>query len=56
MTNEELEQIKHHFGVVAEGLESKIELVAEGHDLLREEIRAFREESRENLGELRSVI
>lgn len=56
MTNEELEQIKHHFSVVAEGLELKIELVAEGHGLLREEIRAFRDESRENLGELRSII
>jgi hypothetical protein len=56
MTDDELEQIKHHFGVVAESLESKIQLVAEGHGLLRDEIRSFREETRESLGDLRSMI
>ncbi len=30
MNNEQMEEIKRHFGVVAEGLEHKIQLVAEG--------------------------
>jgi len=34
-----VDEIKQHFGVVAEGLESKIEIIAEGHALLRAEIK-----------------
>ena len=34
MTREEIDEIKRHFDVVAERLETKIALVAEGHQLL----------------------
>lgn len=34
MTRDEIEEIKRHFDVVAERLETKITLVAEGHLLL----------------------
>ena len=50
-----VEEIKQHFGIVAEGLESKIEVIAEGHALLRVEmkksIEEFRFEVRESFGE-----
>jgi len=46
-----VEEIKQHFGIVAEGPESKIEVIAEGHALLRVEmeksIEEFRSEVRE---------
>ena len=34
MTHEEMEEVKRHFGVVADGLRSDIRLVAEGHAAL----------------------
>jgi len=55
-----VDEIKQHFGIVAEGLESKIELVAEGHAVLRAELNKnideFRSEVRENFGDVRSMI
>ena len=55
-----VDEIKQHFGVVAEGLESKIEIIAEGHALLRAEmknsIKEFRSEVRESFGDVRSMI
>jgi predicted nucleic acid-binding Zn-ribbon protein len=38
MDRETVDEIKRHFGVVAEGLESQIQAVAEGQDLLREQL------------------
>lgn len=34
MNREEMEEIKRYFGVVAEGLERKVQQVAEGHQIL----------------------
>mgnify|MGYP001048057351 CR=1 FL=1 len=60
MDKQAIEEIKQHFGIVAEGLESKIELIAEGHALLRSEMKAnideFRAEVRESFGDVRSMI
>jgi len=55
-----VDEIKQHFGVVAEGLESKIEIIAEGHALLRADIKNsiedFRSEVRESFGDVQSMI
>lgn len=60
MDKKAVEEIKQHFGIVAEGLESKIDLIAEGHALLRAETKAsideFRAEVRESFGDVRSMI
>jgi len=34
MSNEEIEEIKRHFGVVAESLRSDIRQIAEGHAVI----------------------
>ena len=60
MDKQAVDEIKQHFGIVAEGLESKIELIAEGHALLRAEMKTsideFRSEVRESFGDMRSMI
>ena len=38
MRKEEMEEIKRHFGVVAESLRSDIQQIAEGHDVIRREL------------------
>ena len=38
MDSETVEEIKRHFGIVAEDLRSDIRAVAEGQDLLREQL------------------
>lgn len=54
MNHDEAEDIKRHFGVIADGLRSEIRLVAEGHSLLNSkvdsvhrEISEFRQESQD---------
>lgn len=39
-----IEEVKRHFGVIAEALRDDIKLVAGGHDVLRHTIGDFREE------------
>ena len=60
MDKQAVDEIKQHLGIVAEGLESKIELIAEGHALLRSEMKAsideFRAEVRESFGDVRLMI
>ena len=56
MNSDEMEEIKRHFGVVAEGLEQKIQLVAEGHEVIRNEIQEFRNEVKEEFKEVKSMI
>ena len=60
MNPDEMDEIKRHFGVVAEGLEHKIQLVAEGVANLNEkfdrEISAFREENEQAHREILSAI
>lgn len=45
MEKGEIEEIKRYFGVVAEGLRSDIRQVAEGHEVIRNEIQTLREEN-----------
>lgn len=52
MEKGEIEEIKRYFGVVAEGLRSEIRQAAEGHDIIREEIKQFREEVKEEFKEV----
>ena len=60
MDKQAVDEIKQHFGIVAEGLDSKIQLIAEGHALLRAEMKTsideFRSEVRESFGDVRSMI
>ena len=49
MDKQAVDEIKRHFDVVAEGLESKIEIIAEGHAVFRAEMKIC-------FGELRSEI
>ena len=60
MDKQAVDEIKQHFGIVAKGLESKIEIIAEGHALLRVEmakrIEEFRSGVKESFGDVRSMI
>ncbi len=56
MDKQAVDEIKQHFGIVAEGLESKIELIAEGHALLRAEMKAGIGGVTTEIRELRSEV
>ena len=56
MNNDRADEIVRHFDVVAEGLESKIQIVAEGQVMIREELRAFRGEVASEFAEIRSMV
>ena len=56
MSNEEMEEIKRHFGVVAKSVRSDIQLIAEGHAVLRHELQRQREEMRDEFEETRSLM
>ena len=56
MTNDQMEEIKRHFGVVAEGLRNEIRQVAEGHEVIRNEIQTLREENEQAHREILSAI
>lgn len=60
MDHEQTEEIKRHFGVVAEGLARKIQQVAEGvvnlNEKLDREMTALRQEMRTEFGEVKSMI
>jgi hypothetical protein len=53
---EQVEEIKRHFGVIAEALRSDVRLVAEGHSVIRREIQEFRGEVRDELKEVRALL
>jgi hypothetical protein len=55
MEREAVEEIKRHFGVVAEHLEGKIQLLAEGQEVLRREFQEFREEVRAEFREVKAM-
>lgn len=55
MNTEEMEEIKRHFGVVAESLRSDIRQIAEGHATIRHELHGFREEFRDEFKEMRAL-
>ena len=50
------EETKRHFGVVAEGLRTEIQQVAEGHQVIRDEIHALRQENEREHKEILSAI
>jgi len=56
MSNEEMEEIKRHFGVVAESLRSDIQQIAEGHAVIRHELQSQGEEMRDEFKETRSLM
>ena len=56
MSNEEIEEIKRHFGVVAESLRGDIRQIAEGHAVIRHELQSRREEVRDEFKETRALM
>ena len=60
MEREAVEEIKRHFGVVADGLRADIRLLAEGQQALREEFKRdmleFRSEVRAEFQEVKAMI
>ena len=56
MSNEEMEEIKRHFGVIAESLRSDIRQITEGHDIIRRELHIQREELKEEFKETKSLM
>lgn len=56
MNNEEMEESKRHFGVIAESLCSDIQQIAEGHDIIRRELQTQREELKEEFKETKSLM
>ena len=56
MNTEQMEEIKRHFGVVAEALRSDICQIAEGHATIRHELQEHREEIRDEFKELRAPM
>jgi flagellar motility protein MotE (MotC chaperone) len=56
MEREQLEEIKRHFGVVAEALRDDVRQVAEDHAVIRHEIQEFRNEIRDEFREVRSLL
>ncbi|MFQ5544328.1 MAG: hypothetical protein ACE5FY_08275 [Nitrospiria bacterium] len=56
MNDEQMEELKRYFGVVAEGLENKIQLVAEGVANLNEKLARHIEENDEAHREILSAI
>ena len=56
MNGEQIEEIKRHFGVVAEALRSDIRQIAEGHAVIRHELREMRDEFRDEFKEMRALM
>ena len=56
MNSEEMEEIKRHFGVVAESLRGDIQQIAEGHEVLRHELQSQREEMRDEFKQTKSLM
>jgi len=53
---EQLEEIKRHFGVIAEALRSDVRQVAEGHAVIRHELQEFRAQVRDEFREVRALL
>ncbi len=47
MNSEQVEKVKRYFNVIVEGLGNEIHRVAEGHDVIRQEMKEFCEEVKE---------
>ncbi len=51
-----MEDIKRHFGVVAESLRSDIQQIAEGHEVIRRELQTQREELKDEFKDTKSLM
>ncbi|MBY0246795.1 MAG: hypothetical protein K2Q17_03920 [Nitrospiraceae bacterium] len=56
MNSEEMEEIKRHFGVVAESLRSDIREIAEGHATIRHELQDLRSKFKDEFKEMRALL
>ncbi len=56
MNAEQMEEIKRHFGVVAESLRSDIRQIAEGHAAIQHELQDLRGEFRDEFKEMRALM
>ncbi|BFU91747.1 MAG: hypothetical protein NTAFB01_29340 [Nitrospira sp.] len=56
MTDAQVEEIKRHFGVVAEALQSNIRQISEGHSDIRHELQEIRDEFRDEFKEMRALM
>jgi len=56
MTDAQVEEIKRHFGIVAEALRSDIRQVAEGHSGIRHELQEIGDQFRDDFKEMRAVM
>lgn len=56
MSREEMEEIKRHFGVVAESLRSDIQQIAAGHEVIRRELQTQREELKDEFKDTKSLM
>jgi uncharacterized small protein (DUF1192 family) len=56
MSPDQIEEIKRHFGVVAEALRSDVRQIAEGHSVIRHELQGMRNEFRDEFKETRALL
>lgn len=56
MSPDQIEEIKRHFGVVAEALRSDVRQIAEGHSVIRHELQDMRNEFRDEFKETRALL
>jgi len=56
MNAEQMEEIKPHFGVVAESLRSDIRQIAQDHVTIRHELQDLGGEFRDEIKEMRALI
>lgn len=56
MEHEQIEEIKRHFGVIADALRADWCQLAEGHSSIRHEVQEFRNEVRDEFRKVRSVL
>jgi predicted nucleic acid-binding Zn-ribbon protein len=56
MNIEQMEEIKRHFGVVAESLRSDVRRIAEGHATIRQELHGLRDEFRDEFKETQALM
>jgi len=56
MNSEEMEEVKRHFGVVAEGLRGDLQQVAEGHQVILTQVQEFQEDVKEEFKEVKALM
>jgi hypothetical protein len=56
MQPDDLDEIKRHFNVVAENIQEHVKLALEATSAVRDDLTAFRDEVREQLGEVNRKV